>query len=610
LSPIGKHSIRRRLSLAIARATLIAAIVIATIFAALDALTVENRFQKRINDLSNLAASSLALPLWNVDLKTVEELLETILLDDAVVSVALMGDGNLKVLRANPGYDSTADMDHSSIRYHTRETAISFENQKIGMVKLVLTRDDLFDEVLLEILGTLAVIILIALIILIVSYRLTRSVVFEPLAQLEYSANAIANGNLEVNVPIADDDEVGRLAASFTTMRDSIKDLISDLRKANSGLEQKVAERTEELNQSERRVSAVIDNIIDGVVTTNLRGRITSVNQTTNDIFGYGKDEILGQQVNFLIPNQHWDFFLKIIDNYIKNGDETSFNVENEIEGIRYDGSIFPAEIVFNVVKFKDSEFFSIIFRDITKRKEIDKLKSEFISTVSHELRTPLTSIKGSLSLIEGNALGDIPDTAREMLVLAGRNADRLINLVNDILDMESLDDGKITFHFRKLSIADIINSAVATNLGVAERLNVTFDIQKPLPDLSISGDADRLSQVMANLLSNAAKFSPEGSTVDISAIQNDDCARISVVDRGSGISKENRDRIFQRFSQVDSSDTRNVGGTGLGLAISQAVVANHQGFIDFISTEGEGSTFFFDIPLYTETEDDHQIPT
>jgi PAS domain S-box-containing protein len=610
LSPIGKHSIRRRLSIAVARATLIAAIVIATIFAALDALSVENRFQKRINDLSNLASSSLALPLWNVDLKTVEELLDTILLDDAVVSVALMGDGNVKVLRSKPGYSSMSDMKHDSIRYHTSETPVSFENQKIGMVKLVLTRDELFDEVLLEILGTLAVIVLIALIILFVSFRITRSVVFEPLAQLEYSATAIANGNLEVDVPIAHDDEVGRLAASFTTMRDSIKDLISDLRNANSGLEQKVAERTEELKQSERRVSAVIDNIIDGVVTTNLRGRITSVNQTTNNIFGYGKDEILGQQVNFLIPNQHWDLFLKIIDNYIKNGDETGFNVENEIEGIRHDGSIFPAEVVFNVVKFKDSEFFSIIFRDITKRKEIDKLKSEFISTVSHELRTPLTSIKGSLSLIEGNALGEIPESAREMLVLAGRNADRLINLVNDILDMESLDDGKITFHFKKLSVADIINSAVETNLGVAERLNVTFDVQKPLPDLSISGDADRLSQVMANLLSNAAKFSPEGSSVDISAIQNDDCARVSVVDRGSGISKENRDRIFQRFSQVDSSDTRNVGGTGLGLAISQAVVANHQGLIDFISTEGEGSTFFFDIPLYTEPEDDQQIQT
>jgi PAS domain S-box-containing protein len=531
LSPIGKHSIRRRLSIAVARATLIAAIVIATIFAALDALSVENRFQKRINDLSNLASSSLALPLWNVDLKTVEELLDTILLDDAVISVALMGNGNVKVLRSKPGYSSMSDLNHDSIRYHTRETTVSFENQKIGMVKLVLTRDELFDEVLLEILGTLAVVILIALIILFVSFRITRSVVFEPLAQLEYSATAIANGNLEVDVPIARDDEVGRLAASFTTMRDSIKDLISDLRNANSGLEQKVAERTEELNQSERRVSAVIDNIIDGVVTTNLRGRITSVNQTTNDIFGYGKDEILGQQINFLIPNQHWDFFLKIIDNYIKNGDETSFNVENEIEGIRYDGTRFPAEIVFNVVKFKDSEFFSIIFRDITKRKEIDKLKSEFISTVSHELRTPLTSIKGSLSLIEGNALGEIPDSAREMLVLAGRNADRLINLVNDILDMESLDDGKITFHFEKLFVADIITSAVETNLGVAERLNVIFDVQKPLPNLSISGDADRLSQVMANLLSNAAKFSPEGSCVDISAIQYDDCARISVVD-------------------------------------------------------------------------------
>jgi signal transduction histidine kinase len=231
-----------------------------------------------------------------------------------------------------------------------------------------------------------------------------------------------------------------------------------------------------------------------------------------------------------------------------------------------------------------------------------DRVKSEFISTVSHELRTPLTSIRGSLGLLNGGAAGPIPPKPAELIGIAYRNTDRLQRLINDILDVEKLDSGKLSLELAPHSLPGLIKQAVEANAGYAQgcdvQLAVQLAVQQPLPDATVSVDPHRLLQVLANLLSNAAKFSPAGAAVEVSLHVCETTARVEVKDRGPGIPAEFQGRIFQRFAQADGSDSRRRGGTGLGLAISKALIERMGGVIDYVTAPGRGTSFFFDLPL------------
>ena len=235
--------------------------------------------------------------------------------------------------------------------------------------------------------------------------------------------------------------------------------------------------------------------------------------------------------------------------------------------------------------------------RSISERKEIDRIKSEFVSTVSHELRTPLTSIKGSLGLVESGALKD-PEKVTQMIRLAASNTERLIILVNDLLDMEKLQSGQMEFHMEKVSLDVIVANSIETNKPYAEEHKVSFKLKETVPDAFVKGDSDRLAQVLANLLSNAAKFSPEGETVEVSLARSEGGFCVTVSDRGPGVPDEFRNQLFDRFTQADASDTRQKGGTGLGLNIARAIVENHGGVININTEVGAGSTFFFTIPV------------
>ncbi|MFT6580933.1 MAG: PAS domain S-box-containing protein [Alphaproteobacteria bacterium] len=233
---------------------------------------------------------------------------------------------------------------------------------------------------------------------------------------------------------------------------------------------------------------------------------------------------------------------------------------------------------------------------DITERKEIERLKSEFVSTISHELRTPLTSIKGSLGLILAGALGDVSEKALNMVNVAHRNSDRLIGLVNDILDMEKLESGGMNFNFQTLDLSQLVRDAVENNMGFAEEHNVEFVLDTLEDGVVLRGDFDRLTQVVVNFLSNAAKFSPDGGVVQISMTRRDGVATVSVIDCGPGVPEGFRNRIFERFSQADGSDSRPKGGTGLGLNISKAIVEKHGGSIGFKNLAAGGASFYFSL--------------
>jgi len=236
---------------------------------------------------------------------------------------------------------------------------------------------------------------------------------------------------------------------------------------------------------------------------------------------------------------------------------------------------------------------------DITERKKIDQMKNEFISTVSHELRTPLTSIRGSLGLLLGGVLGELPPKVNEFLTLANKNAERLLLLINDILDMEKIESGEMQYHFTHLNIQEFLQHAIDTHQGYADehQIQLMLNLNNLNKESHLYGDSDRLMQVMSNLLSNAIKFSPDGETVEISATQKENSTRINVIDHGPGIPQNFHEKLFDKFTQSDSSDTRRVGGTGLGLHITKAIVEHHSGNISFITKDGAGTTLFFDLP-------------
>jgi signal transduction histidine kinase len=221
------------------------------------------------------------------------------------------------------------------------------------------------------------------------------------------------------------------------------------------------------------------------------------------------------------------------------------------------------------------------------------EVKSQFLSTVSHELRTPLTSIMGSLDLVNSGILGEVPEKLKNVIGIAGKNGHRLSNLIDDLLDLQKIEAGEMAFHFKPLDANDLVNEAVESTTGYASKLGIQVITVPCAGECMFMGDHNRLIQVMNNLLSNALKFSDEGGTVKVSVETLDARIRISVHDEGMGIPKDAKDRVFGKFSQVDSSDVRKVGGTGLGLNITKQIVERHNGVIDYVSELGVGTTFY-----------------
>ncbi len=237
------------------------------------------------------------------------------------------------------------------------------------------------------------------------------------------------------------------------------------------------------------------------------------------------------------------------------------------------------------------------VYRDITKETELDRMKTEFIATVSHELRTPMTSIKGSLGLVLGGVAGELPEEARELLTIARNNTDRLIRLINDILDISRIEAGKMEIRRVPLNAAEAVRRAVQEMQAFARQRSITLKTDLPDGLPRVMADGDRVHQVLDNLLSNAIKFSPQGSEGLIRAVPAGDMVRFDVIDHGPGIPADQQTAIFDRFYRVDNAAARKTGGTGLGLTICRAIVEEHGGQIWVESTVGEGSTFSFTLP-------------
>jgi len=351
---------------------------------------------------------------------------------------------------------------------------------------------------------------------------------------------------------------------------------------------------------NENRISTILNNMQDGVITINPHCIIESSNPAMEEIFGYSPSELINMKFGRLLADsaclhhKEESFWGKkcLLKKTFEN---------NKVMGKKKNGIVFPVEIEISEISFNNKPIFILVIRDITQRKEIEIMKNEFISIVSHELRTPLTSIRGALGLIASNSLGEIPEKIKDLVDIAHNNSLRLGNLINDILDIEKIEAGKMDFLFEPLYVMEVVEQAIEANRPYAHQFNVKLLIEKTLPAVKIKADKDRIMQVLANLLSNASKFSPEGGTVAVSVVQNNTKIRISVKDNGDGIPEKFHDSVFKKFAQMDSSDRRAKGGTGLGLNICKAIVEKLGGSIGFETRVNEGSTFYFDLPEYIE---------
>lgn len=341
------------------------------------------------------------------------------------------------------------------------------------------------------------------------------------------------------------------------------------------------------LEESEGRLRHIIDGVVNGIITVDELGYVESYNVAAERIFQWSGDEVIDREISMLLPQAGGRHGLR---QYIDG-------MPVELLGQRRDGTSIPISLGVSSILLSGKQLYIAIVRDLTGERLVDQMKREFVSTVSHELRTPLTSIRGSIALILGTQ-PDLPEQTRLLLDVANRNSDRLLLLINDILDMEKLQSGDIQLYLEPTTIRDILEPALEVNREYARQFGVAYRLIGEIPEAEVNVDKDRIAQVMANLLSNAAKFSPAGETVEISARSRPGWVRIAVTDRGPGISAAFTERIFQRFSQSDSSDSRAKGGTGLGLYISKLIVIRHHGEIGFHSEPHVATTFYFELPL------------
>lgn len=346
------------------------------------------------------------------------------------------------------------------------------------------------------------------------------------------------------------------------------------------------------------RHRAILNSAVDGMMVLDETGTIREANPSVSRLFGYGSDDLVGMHNTALMANpatlEDSNAWLRSLDSAGVGG----MGGRQDFIGRRADGTTLATDV--SVARFEDDgrPCYVAVVRDVTERKRIEQMKTEFVSTVSHELRTPLTSIGGSLGLLAAGAAGPLGDKAARLVSIAHSNCERLVRLINDILDIEKIESGNIQFDLRRMSIGPLVERTMAANAAFGDAHAVKVRTHMPPWPIVVLGDPDRLEQLLTNLLSNAIKHSPEGGPVDVRLEAVGGIARIEVSDRGAGVPVAFRSRIFRKFAMADNSDSRGRGGTGLGLAIAREIAERHDGSIGFTDRDDGGTTFFVELPL------------
>ena len=381
--------------------------------------------------------------------------------------------------------------------------------------------------------------------------------------------------------------------ASHAAIAMTTAELYTRLQLANESLQHEIADR----KRADERFRLAIEAAPTGMLLMNLTGSIVLINAQIEQLFGYSREELLGKQIEMLVPERfrvhHPDFRVA----FFAAPAVRKMGAGRELYGLRKDGTEVPIEIGLNPLHTSEGDFVLSSIVDLSQRRAIERLRTDFVSTVSHELRTPLTSISGSLGLLQSGAMGTLSEKAESMIRIAYKNSARLVRIINDILDIGKLEAGQLALQIVSISLSELLQQAIEGNSSYAQKYEVRFVLDGAPESDRVMADPDRLMQVVTNLLSNAAKFSPPGADVLIRVLPGESTTRVEVQDFGPGIDDAFKDRIFEKFAQADASASRRFEGTGLGLSIARKLVEAMGGSIGFTTVIRRGTTFYFELP-------------
>lgn len=450
--------------------------------------------------------------------------------------------------------------------------------------------------------------------LLVAVYLLSRRIT-QPLMAITNTAMQMADGNLNLRAPVLTEDEIGILARAFNQMTRQVRASNEQLEDYSRTLEERVSEATQNLQETLVYLASIIDNMADGLLVTDVSGAITRFNPALLAIFELDGDAILNQPCQAVLGED----LGKLVAATMKST-ESVLTVELSLpEGKIAKASATPirqtssGEVATESQDHTQDRYLGavILLQDITMAKEVDQIKTDFISTVSHELRTPLTSVLGFAKIIKKKLQEGIfplvpaddrkvSRTVRQVndnIDIIVTEGERLTTLINELLDIAKMEAGRIDWNMEPLAIVDVIERAIAATTALFEQkqLELRREIEPNLP--LIDGDRDRLIQVVINLLSNAIKFTPVGA-ITCRVQRQDHLVVVSIVDSGIGIAPEDQPKVFEKFKQVGNTLTDKPKGTGLGLPICKQIIEQHQGHIWVESELGQGSTFSFSLPI------------
>ncbi|UGQ48016.1 response regulator [Massilia endophytica] len=585
----------------------------------------EQNLQERSERLATVLSQALARPLFDINNAAITSVVDAMRGTPEVLMLRVLAPNggemaSFSVPRIDP---KLAIVVHRDISFQDGS-----RSYPVGAIDLAFSRLEVDMELRRRLLHALAVNLLLALTIVGSIFLVGRKAV-RPFADIQRSLEKLTQGKTDIELSgIGRADQVGRLSGAVRSFRDTLtrlRDAESELRELNGDLEQKIDARTHELKltmqvarDSQRKVQAIVDTALDAVVGMDRHGRIVGWNRQAEIIFGYSRDEALGQQLETLIIPQRYRYdHRKAMQRYVAGGAGGGEMLDRriEVESLRADGSEFPIELSITRVQLDgDGNFeFCAFIRDISDRREREQklvtanvmaeaaniAKSEFLANMSHEIRTPMSAIIGMAYLALRT---ELTPKQHDYVSKIHRAALALLGIINDILDFSKIEAGRLDVEEIPFFLDDVLaNVASVTSQRAADKqLEYLFNVPPSIPR-HLCGDPLRLGQVLINLVNNAVKFTASGElelAVSLlgTAPPGKVALRFAVRDTGIGMSPQQKTKLFRAFSQANGSTTRQYGGTGLGLSISQQLVRLMGGAIQVDSEEGKGSTFHFDL--------------